>query len=238
MTVAVVIVAAGRGLRLGAELPKQYLPLGKSTSICLAIEAFLRVEEVSWIVPVIHPADRELCHAAVARIEDHRLVDPIDGGATRAISVRRGLESLIDQGPDRVLIHDAARPFVSEAIIRRVISALDTASGACAALPVVDALWTSKDLLADRSVPRDGIWRAQTPQGFNFRKIVEAHQSHGGTGADDVAVAREAGLDIQLVEGSEQNYKITTQADLERAGRDIAQYADPVFGLASNYVAE
>lgn len=222
MSVAVIIVAAGRGLRLGGQLPKQYLPLGHSTSIRMAAEAFLRVDEVQWVVPVIHPADRDLCFDALGGINDPRLCAAVEGGATRALSVRRGLESLQDRQPDRVLIHDAARPFVSDTIIRGVIAALDCHEGACAALPVVDALWTSEAQAAERSVPRDGLWRAQTPQGFLFNRISEAHGHHDGNGADDVAVAREFGLTVHLVEGSEQNYKITTQADLERARRDVA----------------
>ena len=224
MSVAVIIVAAGRGRRLGAELPKQYLPLGESTSIRLAIEAFLRVQEVHWLVPVIHPADRDLCADALAGLDDLRILSAVDGGETRALSVRRGLERLEDLEPDRVLIHDAARPFVSETVIREVIAALDENDGACAALPVVDALWRTDGVAAQEQVPRDGLWRAQTPQGFRFLKIMEAHRSHNGSGADDVTVAREVGLNVRLVIGSEQNYKITTQADLKRALYDVEKH--------------
>lgn len=223
MSVAVIIVAAGRGLRLGAEIPKQYLPLGTSTPISLAVRAFLRVDDVSWVMPVIHPADHDLCKDALSGINDPRLVDAVEGGATRAISVRRGLESLCSQRPEHVLIHDAARPFVTDAIIREVISTLDLHEGACAALPVVDALWKSEGLSAQHPVARDGLWRAQTPQGFRFESILDAHKAHNGSGADDVAVAREVGIGVQLVLGSGQNYKITTQADLERARQDICR---------------
>jgi 2-C-methyl-D-erythritol 4-phosphate cytidylyltransferase len=221
MPVAVIIVAAGRGLRLGSEFPKQYLPLGRSTSIRMAIEAFLQLDAVRWIVPVINKDDHGLCTASLSGIDDPRLLDKVDGGATRAISVRHGLEHILQHKPDRVLIHDAARPFVSAAIIHEVISALDTNDGAFAALPVVDALWKSDDTNDLKSVPREGLWRAQTPQGFWFKSILEAHRRHEGEGTDDVAVAREAGLRVSFVLGSEQNYKITTQADLERARLDV-----------------
>lgn len=183
----------------------------------------MQVEDVSWVLPVIHPADDDLCRSALSGINDPRLLDAVEGGATRAISVRRGLEHLCRHAPDHVLVHDAARPFVTRAIISDVIAALDMHEGACAALPVVDALWRSEGLVAQQSVPRDGLWRAQTPQGFRFGSILDAHRMHDGAGADDVAVAREAGITVQLVPGSEQNYKITTQADLERARSDICR---------------
>lgn len=217
MSVAVIIVAAGRGTRLGGELPKQYIPLGDHCSLRRAVEAFLSVDAVRWLVPVIHVDDSELCADALTGSRDPRVLPPAMGGETRAQSVRLGLESLEIHKPDFVLIHDAARPFVPIGVICDVISALQHGDGACAALPIVDALWKSEDSAACEPVPRDGLWRAQTPQGFWFRRILDAHRRHDGSGADDVAVAREAGLEVKLVLGSERNYKITTTADLERA---------------------
>lgn len=221
MTVAVIIVAAGRGHRFGAPVPKQYHSLHGMTPIRLAIEVFTLVESVRWIVPVIHPADQILYTQAMAGFEYRRVLPAVEGGDTRAKSVRNGLERLVDQHPDRVLIHDAARPFVTVEIIQNIISALDRCDGAFAAIPVVDALWKSEESTAKYPVSREGLWRAQTPQGFRFERILEAHRSHDGTGADDVAVAHEAGLHVELVLGSEQNYKITTPADLKRANLDI-----------------
>lgn len=222
MTVAVIIVAAGRGRRLGGEVPKQYLPLGESCALRLAVEAFLSVDAVDRVLPVINADDRSLLDRALMHLADSRVLTPVEGGDTRARSVRRGLEALEHYRPDIVLIHDAARPFVSARVIGDVVGALDHSDGACAALPVVDALWTCTHGRAQVSVPRDGLWRAQTPQGFRFDRILEAHRRHDGTGADDVAVARAAGVEVMLVSGSEQNYKITTAADLERARRDLA----------------
>lgn len=207
-------------------MPKQYVPLGHGTSIGLAIQAFLRVDAVHAIVPVIHPSDGQLYEDATSEVHDPRLCPPVSGGASRAKSVRLGLESLKDDPPDCVLIHDAARPFVSQTIVQSVIQALDTHEGACAALPVVDALWTSKSGRAIESVPRDGLWRAQTPQGFRYEAILKAHQGHDGSGADDVAVGRQAGLQVAFVLGSEQNYKITTKADLERVRAEISREQD------------
>ncbi len=220
MTVAVVIVAAGRGRRLGSEVPKQYLPIGARCALTRSVEAFLGVDAVRWVVPVIHADDEDRCAVALRDLRDERVMAPVTGGASRAVSVRRGLESLDRHEPVAVLIHDAARPFVPRRVIEDVIAALRTSEGACAALPVVDALWRSENGAAQEPVPRDDLWRAQTPQGFLFDKIKHAHQTHDGSGADDVAVAREAGLAVQLVPGSELNYKITTEADYERALSD------------------
>lgn len=227
MSVAVIIVAAGRGRRLGGEIPKQYLPLRQKSVIRRSVEVFLREDAVSWLIPVIHPDDRVLCAEALAGLQDSRVLPAVAGGDTRAISVRRGLEALQSYEPNLVLIHDAARPFVPQEVIRDVITALETSDGACAALPVIDALWNSQEGLAQAPIPREGLWRAQTPQGFVFDRILSAHRNHDGTGADDVVVAREAGLDVRLVLGSEQNYKITTQTDLERATRDAELLETP-----------
>ncbi|MDU9006134.1 2-C-methyl-D-erythritol 4-phosphate cytidylyltransferase [Sedimentitalea todarodis] len=220
MSVAVVIVAAGRGRRLGAETPKQYIPLGPTCALRRVAETFLSISAVRWIVPVIHPDDRTLCLDALEGLRDARLLPAVDGAETRAKSVRCGLEHLVPHGPELVLIHDAARPFLPTTVISGVIDALQHGDGACAALPLVDALWTSRDGAALAPVPRDGVWRAQTPQGFSFDKILKAHRNHDGTAADDVAVAREAGLGVTFVQGTERNYKITTADDLARATQD------------------
>lgn len=221
MSVAVIIVAAGRGTRLGADIPKQYIPLNGPCALRRSVDAFLAIPQVSVVLPVIRPSDHDLCARALDGLDRARTLPPVDGGATRAETVRKGLEHLEAQAPARVLIHDAARPFVPQTVITSVIEALDAAPGACAGLPVVDALWRVEDTLAQAPVPRDGLWRAQTPQGFHFGAILAAHRAHAGTGTDDVAVAREAGLRVEMVPGSEQSYKITTPADLSRALRDV-----------------
>ena len=227
MLIAGVIVAAGRGHRLGGDIPKQYARLGTSCALRQSIEAFLATPRIGALQVVIHPDDHPLYAEAVRGVWDRRLLPPASGGATRAASVLKGLEALAPRGPEGVLIHDAARPFVPFAVIEAVIDALDHAPGAFAALPVVDALWTSEDHRAERPVPRDGLWRAQTPQGFRFEAILAAHHGHDGDAADDVAVARAAGLEVRIVLGSEANYKITTAADLARAQADIERAVAP-----------
>ncbi len=215
--IAALIVAAGRGTRMAATLPKQYHEIGGKAVLTRSIERLLEIEEVGAVRVVTNPADDERYQAAVAGIADDRLLPPVTGGATRSQSVRLGLQSFAGAAPARILIHDAARPFVATGDIRRVITALDDTEGAALALPVADALWASQQGLASRPVSRDGIWRAQTPQGFHFDRILDAHRQNDRDMADDIAVACRAGMNVRLIEGSEGNFKITTPADLERA---------------------
>jgi 2-C-methyl-D-erythritol 4-phosphate cytidylyltransferase / 2-C-methyl-D-erythritol 2,4-cyclodiphosphate synthase len=217
MRVAGLIVAAGRGTRLGTALPKQYQALGRETVLARAVAAVLAHPEVGRVIVAIHPGDGARYAAASAGLDDPRLGPPVPGGETRSASVLAGLEALAAWAPERVLIHDAARPFLGRGVIDRVLAALAEAEGACPALPVVDALWASADGAAAAPVPRDGLMRAQTPQGFRYAAILAAHRAHRGEAADDVAVARAAGLTVRLVPGEERAFKITTAEDLARA---------------------
>jgi 2-C-methyl-D-erythritol 4-phosphate cytidylyltransferase len=222
MTNAVLIVAAGRGSRMMQEVPKQYLPLGDHTVLWHTVQALLASAAIDQLRVVIHPDDRLLYKAAVVGIDDPRLCDPIEGGASRATSVRFGLEALSQQRPKHVLIHDAARPFCSSELIEAVLTPLDEVDGAFAALPVVDALWKVEAGNALEPVRREGLWRAQTPQAFRFDAILNAHLLGNVNAADDVEIARTAGLIVRLVEGAEVNFKITLPRDLERAERILA----------------
>jgi 2-C-methyl-D-erythritol 4-phosphate cytidylyltransferase len=219
----VIIVAAGRGRRLGTELPKQYLPLSGACALRRSIERFLMVPGIDMIRAVIHPGDQAHYDVAVKALGDPRLLPPAFGGPTRAATTLNGLLSLEEEPPDRVLIHDAARPFVSSEVILRVMQALESHDGAFAGLPIVDAVWRTTNNTAQASVPRDGLWRAQTPQGFDFKKILAAHQLGNTDAADDVAIAHAAGMAVAAVRGSEENYKITVASDLERALERLSQ---------------
>ena len=183
---------------------------------------------------VIHPEDRPLCDAALKGLCDARLLPPTDGGATRAASVLKGLEALVPSRPGRVLIHDAARPFVPAEVITAIIAALDDAPGAFAALPVVDALWKGEDRRATAPVARDGLWRAQTPQGFHFNEILAAHRAYKGEAADDVAVACASGLEVRIVPVIRIELQDNHERDLARAQADVADTAEPV---AAPYIA-
>ena len=212
------IVAAGQGVRAGAGLPKQYRPLAGQPVLRWAVEAFRRNPAVNGIQVVIAEADRDLCREALTGLE----LPTVLGGATRQESVRRGLEALSGAAPNRVLIHDAARPFASDTLINRVIDALHKAEAAAPMIAVADTL-RRKTVAGYESVPRDGLLRAQTPQGFHFAKILAAHRGFADEMAtDDFALAERAGLSSVTVEGEEMNLKLTTPADFALAERIAA----------------
>ncbi|MGF1610524.1 MAG: bifunctional 2-C-methyl-D-erythritol 4-phosphate cytidylyltransferase/2-C-methyl-D-erythritol 2,4-cyclodiphosphate synthase [Kiloniellales bacterium] len=218
-TVALV-VAAGRGRRFGGELPKQYAALDGRPVLRHTLAALAAHPKVSAVRAVIHADDRALYDEAVGDLE---VLEPVPGGATRQQSVRLGLESLEPLAPARVLIHDGARPFVTPPVIERVLSALEQAPGAIAALPVTDTLKRETAGAIAETLPRGGLWRAQTPQGFDFARILAAHRTAPDADlTDDAAVAELAGLSVRLVEGAADNVKITTQDDLERARQRLS----------------
>ena len=213
------IVAAGRGSRLGGEIPKQYLPIAGQAMLRYSLETLMNHPSIDTVRLVIHPDDRKFYDQATAGFA---LAEPVAGGATRQQSVLNGLESLRTQSPDRVLIHDGARPFLDRGTIDRVLAALDKTSGAIAAMPVADTVKrASGDAITD-TIDRRGLWRAQTPQGFRFADILKAHQAQAGRElTDDAAVAEQSGLKVAVVEGSEDNFKVTTREDLARAERRL-----------------
>ncbi|MFN3642172.1 MAG: bifunctional 2-C-methyl-D-erythritol 4-phosphate cytidylyltransferase/2-C-methyl-D-erythritol 2,4-cyclodiphosphate synthase [Gemmobacter sp.] len=210
MQAAAVIVAAGRGTRAGGDLPKQWRDLGGRPVLAHAVAA-LRAAGIGRIVLVLHPDDADRARDQFPGIAT------TTGGDSRAASVRAGLAALASDPPDAVLIHDGARPFVSPALVARLIAALDRTAGAAPALAVTDALWRGAGGRVTGSVPRDGLWRAQTPQAFRYGAIRAAHESGPVDAADDVAVALAAGLDVTIVEGDEDNIKLTWPGDFARA---------------------
>ncbi len=213
------IVAAGTGTRLGGEVPKQYLPLAGRAVLRHSVETFLRHPAISGVRAVISPEHRALYDVAVAGLP---MLPPVAGGASRQDSVRNGIESLADLQPDRVLIHDAARPFLTREIIDRTLAALDDAPGAVVAVPVTDTLKRGQDGRVAGTVDRSALWRAQTPQAFHYADILAAHRmAKGAAMTDDAAVAEAAGLPVKLVMGADDNFKITTADDLRRAERIV-----------------
>lgn len=224
METAALIVAAGRGYRLGGALPKQYLPLAGRPILRHSLEAFTRHPAVDAVRVVIHPDDLGLYEQAAGGLD---LLPPVQGGATRQESVRLGLESLAEVRPARVLIHDAARPFADAGLIQRMIDALAATPGAIPALPVADTLKRGAEGVIVETVDRHALWRAQTPQAFRYGEILAAHRAAAGRElTDDAAVAEAAGLAVALVHGAEENFKVTTDADLSRAQRLLAPAAD------------
>ena len=219
-SVYALVVAAGQGSRFGGTVPKQYLPLAGADVLHHAVSALAGHPRIADVVVAIRPEDRALFERSVAGLG---VAPPIAGGATRQDSVRLGLEALAAYRPDRVLIHDGARPFPMRALVDRIIEALDWAVAAIPCLPLSDTIKRAEGGTIQETIDRSGLWRAQTPQGFHFEPILGAHRAAvGRTLTDDAAVAEAAGLTPLLVEGSEDNLKITTPYDLTVAERLVA----------------
>lgn len=207
-----VIVAAGRGTRAGGPVPKQWQSLAGKPVLAHTLAVFQSHPDIAQIALVLHPDDMARGQAYA----DKRTV-LVTGAMDRAGSVRNGLSAL--SGAPLVLIHDVARPLVRHAMISDVIAALATHTGAAPALAVTDALWTTDRGRVTGVQDRTGLFRAQTPQGFDLTAIRAAHLAHPGGAADDVEVARAFGIEVAIVPGDEDNLKITVAADFDRAER-------------------
>jgi len=214
------IVAAGRGVRFGGALPKQYLLLGGQSVLRHAVAAFATHPRIDAVQVVIRHEDRGMFDEAMTGLS---VLPPVPGGAERQDSVRLGLEALVRYAPERVLIHDGARPFPDPALIDRVIDALDRASAAIPALPLGDTIKRVADGRVRETVDRAQLWGAQTPQGFHFEAILAAHRAAAGQAlTDDAAIAEAAGISPLVVLGSADNLKVTTAEDLATAERLLA----------------
>jgi 2-C-methyl-D-erythritol 4-phosphate cytidylyltransferase / 2-C-methyl-D-erythritol 2,4-cyclodiphosphate synthase len=236
MTVTALIVAAGRGVRAAgtkAMIPKQYLPIGGMPMLTRTIGAFAGHPSLDDVIVVIHPDDIGLYEAAATHFAA-RLRPPAPGGPHRQDSVRAGLEALAANPPDRVLIHDAARPFVDAGLIERVVDSLDAHTAALPCLPVTDTLTRGSAGRMTGTLPRDELWRAQTPQGFRFDAILAAHRAAakdaGTSFTDDAGIAEWFGIDVALVEGSEANRKLTSAADIASADELLQLRAQRALG--------
>jgi len=211
------IVAAGSGTRAGSDIPKQYVPIAGKAVLAHAIDALAAHPRIDEIRVVIGAGQERLYAQAIG---DRTLADPVIGGATRRDSVANGLASA--RG-DRVLIHDAARPFLPPEVIDRLLAALDDAPGAVPVLPVADTLAEAGDTLG-RTVPRERLARVQTPQAFHMDAIRAAHSAwdKDREATDDAQIARAAGLEVKTVDGSPALDKLTYPADFAAAERRLA----------------
>ena len=221
MRVAAILVAAGSGSRFGAGRPKQYADVGGKPVVRWAAECLLPF--VHAMQPVGDPA---LLGAALAGLA-HLPVVP--GGVGRQDSVRAGLEALASHGPDVVLVHDAARPYVPAGTVPALLAALTRVPGAIPAVPVADTLKRALGSLIDATVPRDGLFRAQTPQAFRFATLLALHRQHASLPGltDDASLLEHAGIAVALVPGSEDNIKLTFPEDLVRLERILAPAMQP-----------
>jgi 2-C-methyl-D-erythritol 4-phosphate cytidylyltransferase/2-C-methyl-D-erythritol 2,4-cyclodiphosphate synthase len=233
LSVAAIVVAAGRGLRAGAATPKQYRTLAGQPVIRASLTLFATHDEVDFVQPVIHGDDRDLFTAAVAALD---LLPPALGGATRQASVRAGIEALAPHAPDIVLVHDAARPFASPALVSRAIAAVADAPAAIPGLAVSDAV---KRVDANgrvmETLDRAMLRSVQTPQAFRLAALQEAHRRALAAGredfTDDAALMEWSGAAVAVFPGEAGNVKLTTPEDFLRAERErIADLGDVRIG--------
>ncbi|MDR3530222.1 MAG: bifunctional 2-C-methyl-D-erythritol 4-phosphate cytidylyltransferase/2-C-methyl-D-erythritol 2,4-cyclodiphosphate synthase [Rhodopila sp.] len=223
MRIAAILVAAGSGTRFGAETPKQFLSIAGKPVIRHAAEAL--AEHVSLLQPV---GDVEPIAAALHGVIG--CLPVVAGGATRQDSVRAGLEALAPYDPDIVLVHDAARPVIPGGTVPALLAALRESPGAIPAAPVADTLKRVVRGVITETVPRTGLFRAQTPQAFRFQTLLAAHRA-GLTGAtDDASLLEAAGETVEVVPGSDDNIKLTYPEDLIRLERIMAGSMVPRVG--------
>ncbi len=217
--IAAVIVAAGKGLRAGQPLPKQFAPYRGSTVLRSAVEALAGAGVTRFAVAIPEGAD-EIAGSVLAGIDGVTL---ITGGATRQESVVRGLETLAADAPELVLVHDAARPDCPPEVVERLVEALATHPGAIPVLPVVDSMVVADGELMGANAERERLRRVQTPQAFRFADILSAHRAWTGkpTAGDDAQVLRAAGGDVALVDGDERLHKLTFAEDFVTASKPV-----------------
>ena len=219
--IVALITACGRGNRFnrGEGIPKQYLPLAGVPLLRHTILAFLNHAQISDVICVIHPDDVALYEEATQGLD---LLNPIFGGDTRQASIRLGLEALRDYRPDKVLIHDGVRPFVSKRVISGILEKLEIHPAVIPAIAVEDTLKKIGDGKIEWTLERENLWRAQTPQGFIYEDILNSHVAFKDLHfTDDAALNEYAGIPVAIVPGSQNNFKITTEEDYERAKRMV-----------------
>lgn len=223
MRVAAILVAAGSGSRFGADTPKQFLPLAGKPVMRHCAETLLR--HVSLLQPV---GDVGPIEAALSGLPH---LPPVPGGATRQESVGAGLEALESAAPDVVLVHDAARPMIPPDTVPALLAALEHTAGAIPALPVADTLKRVVEGMITATVPREGLYRAQTPQAFRYQALLSAHRSGSGAAAtDDASLLEAMGQAVAIVPGSDDNIKLTYPDDLPRLERAMTAHLTPRVG--------
>lgn len=214
---AALIVAAGSGTRAGGALPKQYRPIAGTPMLRRAYDAVAAHAGIDVVLVVVSAEERDRAAAILPGAE------LVAGGSSRRESVANGLHHLADRGVGRVLVHDAARPFLPHAVIDRVLAALDQADGAVPVLPVADTLARGPDLLGD-IVPRTDLARIQTPQGFHLERLLAAHAAWPGQeeATDDAQMVRRLGGRVVLVQGDTMLDKVTYAQDFDAADARLA----------------
>lgn len=220
--IAALILAAGQGSRAGTDIPKQFRQIGGKAVLAHSVDVFARHPAVGAVYLVIGAGQQETVRTMIG---DGQVTAIIQGADSRRGSVRAGLEAIAATGgADRVLIHDAARPFLPPSMIDQLLAALEQAPGAFPALPVADTLVKSTDHMAGDIVDRSGLYRVQTPQAFHFESIIRAHRAWDSSreATDDAQMLREAGHDVLMIPGDERLEKLTYPQDFARAEAQLA----------------
>ncbi len=238
MRVAAVIVAAGRGHRAGEGLPKQYRLLGSRSVLARTLDVFAEHARIDRCVVVINPCDEALFRQAVPNWASRET--PVHGGETRQQSVLMGLAALRESPPEFVLIHDAARPFLTPDLLDRLIGTLGEKDAVIPAQPISE---TIKRVRSDRicdTIDRTELWAAQTPQAFKFQDILAAHEkaasSHSEQFTDDASVAEWAGIAVDIIVGDPGNKKLTTAEDFQEAEAKLTRsHPDPKFRIGTGF---
>ena len=214
MSIVAIIVAAGEGNRAGGKVPKQWRTIAGKLVVDWSIDAFKNHDLIDNVIVVL-PPNKTL----------HRNdVITCAGGQSRSLSVYKGLIAAKNLSPDKVLIHDVARPAVSEDIITDIILAINEETGAAPGLPISDAIWKVSDEEIEKTLDRNFIFRAQTPQGFPYSKILKAHEEQSDQMAfDDVELAKKIGLRVILKAGNRDNMKITTPDDFLKMSKILVK---------------
>ena len=226
MNSSVIIVAAGNSTRFKGEIPKQYVKINHEPILNLTIKQFIDLDQIRYIQPVINIKHEKIYNDTIKSLMSlenfEKILPPCFGGSERSVSVKKGLMSIhkLKDNPNKVLIHDAARPFVSKQIILNVINKLEFYEAVLPCINIVDTVWKIEKKVFKFLTNRSSYYRAQTPQGFNFKKIFEAHMKNKNIWAyDDIFLANKNKFTITQISGSDFNIKITKPEDLEIAER-------------------
>ena len=220
MNTIAMIVAAGRGRRAGGQIPKQYAIYKETRMLSHTIKALLKSSKIDALFVVINPLDIELYMDSIFNLNDKRLLKYCLGGDERTDSVRNGLMAVEKYNPKNIIIHDAARPYISINLLHKLLNSLKKHKAVLPVLPVVDAIWEKNSERGAnwhiRPGPdRSNLLLAQTPQGFDYKTICSAYYKSQSNALDDIAIAYQAGIKITTITGDPKNKKITSKEDLE-----------------------
>jgi len=215
MKIIAIIVAAGRGSRVKSDIPKQYFSLKDKTILYHAILPFINHPRISNIICSIAPSDLDLYNDAISNLQ---ILEPVFGGVERQDSVRIALEKIKDLNPDYVLIHDGARPFITTKIIDDLIVKLQQEKAAIPAIAIADSVKKIENNKIIKTISRDNLFLAQTPQAFDYKLILDLHNKYKNQKfTDDASICEKEGIDVTIIDGNINNFKITTKEDYERA---------------------